>query len=49
VTVDIPLDAAGALAKVQELYRAQSRLEFPLHQGPHCHRCPHFGGPCPAR
>jgi len=47
--VEVPLDPAAARAKVEELYQAQSRLDFPLHEGPHCHHCPYFRGLCPAR
>jgi len=36
-----------ARARVEELYQSQSRLDFPLRPGGHCHSCPHFGGLCP--
>jgi len=49
LAVEVPLDSAAARAKVEELYQAQSRLDFPLHEGPHCHHCPYFRGLCPAR
>jgi ATP-dependent exoDNAse (exonuclease V) beta subunit len=49
VAVDVALAAAAARAMVEALYQAQSGLEFPLREGPHCHRCPYFGGLCPAR
>jgi ATP-dependent exoDNAse (exonuclease V) beta subunit len=49
VVVDVALDAAAARGKVEELCQAQSRLGFPLREGPHCRRCPYFGGLCPAR
>ena len=49
LAVEVPLDPAVARAKVEELYQAQSRLDFPLHEGPHCRHCPYFRGLCPAR
>jgi ATP-dependent exoDNAse (exonuclease V) beta subunit len=46
--VEVDLDLAAARSTVEELHQAQSRIEFPLNAGPHCRRCPHFGGLCPA-
>jgi ATP-dependent exoDNAse (exonuclease V) beta subunit len=36
-------------AAVREFREAQERLDFPLHEGPHCRTCPHFTRQCPAR
>ncbi len=51
VAVEVSL-AAGLLdearRRVEELCQAQSRVEFPLREGEHCFRCPHFKGLCPA-
>jgi ATP-dependent helicase/nuclease subunit A len=33
---------------VREFMEAQSELNFPLNEGPHCHRCPFYKGACPA-
>ncbi|HYM12487.1 MAG TPA: UvrD-helicase domain-containing protein [Bryobacterales bacterium] len=52
VAVEIALDEASlaaAQAKVEELFQAQSRVDFPLRAGKHCFRCPHFRGICPAQ
>jgi CRISPR/Cas system-associated exonuclease Cas4 (RecB family) len=40
------LDSPEAIAR--ELVRAQETLEFPLHEGPQCRRCPFFHNLCPA-
>lgn len=39
---------AAARRKVAELFEAQSSVTFPLRVAPHCFRCPHFKGACPA-
>jgi ATP-dependent helicase/nuclease subunit A len=52
MAVDIALDPpalAAAQWKVEELFQAQSRIDFPLRAGEHCFHCPHFRGICPAR
>ena len=52
LAVDVTLDAESlrqAREAVEALFQAQSRVEFPLLAGDHCHRCPHFRGICPAR
>ena len=33
---------------VRDFREAQSSLDFPLHEGEHCARCPYFRGLCPA-
>jgi ATP-dependent helicase/nuclease subunit A len=33
---------------VRDFQEAQEKLEFPLHEGDHCHRCPFFRDLCPA-
>jgi ATP-dependent exoDNAse (exonuclease V) beta subunit len=33
---------------VRDFEEAQSKLEFPLNEGPHCRRCPFFRDLCPA-
>jgi len=33
---------------VRDFQEAQDRIEFPLHEGAHCHRCPFFRDLCPA-
>jgi ATP-dependent exoDNAse (exonuclease V) beta subunit len=33
---------------VRDFQDAQDRIEFPLHEGDHCHRCPFFRDLCPA-
>jgi CRISPR/Cas system-associated exonuclease Cas4 (RecB family) len=33
---------------VRDFQEAQSKLEFPLNEGPHCRRCPFFRDLCPA-
>jgi ATP-dependent exoDNAse (exonuclease V) beta subunit len=35
-------------AVVRDFEQAQARLEFPLREGDHCHRCPFFRDLCPA-
>jgi hypothetical protein len=37
-----------ATGRVKDFFAAQSRVEFPLHVGAHCYRCPHYGNICPA-
>jgi ATP-dependent helicase/nuclease subunit A len=52
VAVEVPAgrtETAAAQAKVEQLCRAQSSLEFPLRAGDHCFRCPYFRGLCPAK
>jgi len=52
IAAEIPMDDASleaARAKVEELYRAQSGLTFPLRVGKHCFQCPHYRGACPAQ
>jgi ATP-dependent exoDNAse (exonuclease V) beta subunit len=39
---------AEAQAGVRGFREAQSSLRFELREGDHCHKCPHFGGRCPA-
>jgi hypothetical protein len=33
---------------VRDFIAAQSNGEFPLREGPHCHRCPFYKDLCPA-
>jgi len=40
------LEAPEAIAR--DFEEAQARLEFPLHEGDRCHRCPFFRDLCPA-
>ena len=52
VPVDIDIgDAAMASARdqVRNLFRAQATQSFPLREGAHCRRCPHFRRSCPAK
>ncbi|MBI3665910.1 MAG: UvrD-helicase domain-containing protein [Acidobacteria bacterium] len=49
--LEISLEEPGleeARRKVEELFAAQSRLDFPLRVEKHCYHCPHFQGLCPA-
>jgi ATP-dependent helicase/nuclease subunit A len=46
--VSLGADLASAKSAIRALRDAQESLEFPLHIGPHCLRCPFYGGPCPA-
>ncbi|MDQ6708357.1 MAG: PD-(D/E)XK nuclease family protein, partial [Acidobacteriota bacterium] len=51
VLVRIDIDAASlaaARALVREVAEAQRAARFPLHEGPHCRRCPFYHGLCPA-
>jgi len=48
VPVEVDLDGEGARKAVRELRQAQDRLDFPLHEGEHCRRCPFYHGMCPA-
>ena len=34
---------------VERFFNAQSSVQFPIAVGPHCLRCPHYRGQCPAR
>jgi hypothetical protein len=34
---------------VRRFFAAQAKIDFPLHIGEHCFRCPHYGGLCPAK
>jgi hypothetical protein len=34
---------------VRRFFSAQAELEFPLHVGQHCLRCPHYRELCPAK
>ena len=43
---ELALEAAGRV--VEEFFAAQSAVQFPLHLGAHCLRCPHYRGICPA-
>jgi ATP-dependent exoDNAse (exonuclease V) beta subunit len=49
----VEVDLAPSLLEVPEAIvrdfeEAQARLEFPLHEGDRCHRCPFFRDLCPA-
>jgi len=49
--VEISLNSAtldAARQEIEELFRAQSSLHFPLREGQHCFQCPHFRQACPA-
>jgi CRISPR/Cas system-associated exonuclease Cas4 (RecB family) len=32
---------------VRDFQEAQSKLDFPLNEGQHCHRCPYYRDMCP--
>ena len=50
VDVDLSDTALGEAQKtVERLFNAQSTVQFPIAVGPHCLRCPHYRGQCPAR
>jgi CRISPR/Cas system-associated exonuclease Cas4 (RecB family) len=49
IPVDLtPLALQATLNLVRELRDAQEKLDFPLHTGEHCLRCPYFRNLCPA-
>ncbi|MGH9719254.1 MAG: UvrD-helicase domain-containing protein, partial [Bryobacteraceae bacterium] len=48
VPVEVELSGGSAVEAVRALKKAQSNLDFPLHEGDHCRRCPFFRGLCPA-
>ncbi len=52
--VTVAVDARPSLFEsaesvVREFREAQERMQFPLREGEHCRRCPHFTRLCPAR
>ena len=52
--VAVPVDLRPSLfdspeATVSEFREAQQHLHFPLREGEHCRRCPHFTRLCPAQ
>ena len=50
VDVELSDTALGEAQKtVERLFNAQSSVQFPIAVGPHCLRCPHYRGQCPAR
>ena len=52
VAVDVDLTGAAldeAEQTVAQFFAAQSSIQFPIQAGPHCLRCPHYRGQCPAR
>jgi len=49
IAVSIGEPALAAAAQILREFRlAQDQMDFPLHEGEHCIRCPHFRGMCPA-
>jgi ATP-dependent exoDNAse (exonuclease V) beta subunit len=52
LALDVDLGAPAldqAREAVRRFFAAQSNIEFPLHVGEHCLRCPHYRGLCPAK
>ncbi len=50
VDVDLSDTALDEAQKtVERFFSAQSTVQFPIAVGPHCLRCPHYRGQCPAR
>ena len=50
--IDVDLSNAAleeAQTTVRRFFQAQSSVQFPIEAGPHCLRCPHYRGQCPAR
>lgn len=50
VEVDLSPPALARVGqRLKALQQAQAKLEFPLIEDDHCHRCPHGRGACPSR
>ncbi|MEX2303835.1 MAG: UvrD-helicase domain-containing protein [Bryobacterales bacterium] len=52
LALDVDLSAPAldrAREAVRRFFAAQAKIDFPLHIGEHCFRCPHYGGLCPAK
>ncbi|MBK9170543.1 MAG: UvrD-helicase domain-containing protein [Bryobacterales bacterium] len=46
--IPVTPDRDAAIRAVRALCHAQERQAFPLREGPHCQKCPHFRTECPA-